>query len=85
MYNLGGDEVKAYFIIVQQNFAHNLGLLDIPGFTILIPHIGINAPVICNHGKLGPCPRPWRRIGAAHRITAVCLFRARCERPTIMA
>ena len=42
MYNLGGDEVKAYFIIVQQNFAHNLGLLDIPGFTILLPHIGIN-------------------------------------------
>ena len=44
-----------------------------------------DAPVVCKHGKLGPCPRPWRGIGAAHRITAVCLFMARCGRPTSMA
>ena len=36
-----------------------------------------DAPVVCNHGRLEPCPRPWRGIGAAHRITAECLFRAK--------
>ena len=31
------------------------------------------APVVGNHGKLGPCPRPWRGGGTAHEITAICL------------
>ena len=44
-----------------------------------------SAPVVGNHGKLGPCPHPWRRGGTAHRITAVCLFMARYGRPTSMA
>ena len=43
------------------------------------------APVVGNHDKLGPCPRPWRGGGTAHRITAVCLFMARYGRPTSMA
>ena len=30
--------------------------------------------MVGNHGKLGPCPRPWRGGGTAHRITTVCLF-----------
>ena len=38
-----------------------------------------NAPVVSNHGKLGPCPRPWRGGGTDHRTTAICRFRARCE------
>ena len=42
-------------------------------------------PVVSNHGNLGPCPRLWRGIGAVHRITAICQFKARCERPTSMA
>ena len=46
---------------------------------------GIYAPVVSNHGKLGPRPRPWHGIGAVHMITDVCLFRARGERPTSMA
>ena len=33
-----------------------------------------NAPVVGNHGKLGPCPRPWRGGGTAHEITATCLI-----------
>ena len=45
----------------------------------------LTALVVSNHGKLGPRPRPWRGIGAVHMITAVCLFRARGERPTSMA
>ena len=43
------------------------------------------APVVSNHGKLGPCPRPWRGIGASHRTTTNCRFRARSDRPTSMA
>ena len=39
----------------------------------------LHAPVVCNHGKLGPCPRPWRGGGTDHRTTAICRFRARCE------
>ena len=26
---LGGGDVKAYFVIVETNFAHNIGLLDV--------------------------------------------------------
>ena len=36
-------------------------------------------PLVSNHGKLGPCPRPWRGGGTAHRTTAICRLRARCE------
>ena len=42
------------------------------------------APVVGNHGKLGPCPRPWRGGGTAHEITAICLVRTRHARPTSM-
>ena len=34
-------------------------------------------PLVGNHGKLGPCPRPWRGGGTAHMITALCRLRAR--------
>ena len=49
---LGGGNVKTYFIIVQPNLAHNLYLLGILGFTILLPRGGINL----------------ERISRAHRI-----------------
>ena len=39
---LRGGGVKAYLITAQPNLAHNLGLLDIPGFTLLILCGGIN-------------------------------------------
>ena len=39
----------------------------------------LSAPVVSNHGKLGPFPRPWRGGGTDHRTTAICRFRARCE------
>ena len=54
-------------------------------FRILGSYFRGYAPVVSNHGKLGPCPRPWRGGGTDHRITAICHFRARCERPTSMA
>ena len=38
---LGGGNVKAYFIIVQPKFTHNLGLLSIIWFTILLTRGGI--------------------------------------------
>ena len=42
-YTLGGGETKAYFIIVQPNFARHLVLLGIIGFTIL-PQCGYINP-----------------------------------------
>ena len=41
-YNLVGGKLKAYFIIVQQNFAHNLVSIGILGFIILLQCGGIN-------------------------------------------
>ena len=39
-YTSGGGEVTAYFIIVKPKLTRNLGLLDILGFVILLPHGG---------------------------------------------
>ena len=39
---LGGVNVNVYFIIVEPNIAHNLGLLGILGFTMSLSHGGIN-------------------------------------------
>ena len=36
-----------------------------------ILHIKVYAPVVSNHGKVGPCPRPWRGGGTDHRTTAI--------------
>ena len=42
-FNLGGGDVKAYFIIVYPNSARNLSLLGIIWFTILLTDVGINS------------------------------------------
>ena len=64
---------KWYWLMYQNDCASTLY-----GFLLIITvcfiwfitiHV-LYAPVVCNHGKLGPCPRPWRGIGAAHRTTA---------------
>ena len=38
---LSGGDINPYFIIVQLNLAHNLGLLGIIALTILLPCGGI--------------------------------------------
>ena len=42
----------------------------------LVIYLGL-LPLVGNHGKLGPCPRPWGGGGTAHRITALFRLRAR--------
>ena len=39
---LGGGDINMYFIIVEPNIAHNLGLIGILGFTMSLSHGGIN-------------------------------------------
>ena len=40
------------------SFVWKIGLI----FTNHRRHLMINGPVGSNHGNLGPCPRPWRRV-----------------------
>ena len=56
--NLGGGNVKAYFVIDQQNIARSLDLIGILGCNILLPCGGINPYCISSVHGVQHVPAP---------------------------
>ena len=80
---LGSDPMKNNYpnLNLMSGVEHTLSLFfndisKLPFVNQMIIYHKALLPVVGNHGKLGPCPRPWRGGGTTHMITVLCRLRA---------
>ena len=71
------DRIIKYKRCCEIKEATHVLTLNVNLFYIVYIYTQNHAPVAGPHGKLGPCPRPWRGGGTAHRINAVFRLGAR--------